>query len=95
MSSAFGLGGLLAGMPCDRAALQAAAGQLRPAREMIDAADLACFQANADLLPDDYASLILGVSDQTSAGKKAKLVRYGVGVACGAVLGVLNGKFVL
>lgn len=60
----------------------------------IDPGDIAQAVANADLIRDDYAEAALQVIDATGPGKKAKIVRYGIGAACGLVLGVVVGKLV-
>lgn len=93
--SAYDIGGLLQGLPCNRAELAAQAAALKPLGAMVDPADLACMQANADLLPADYANVLVTIADATTPGKNAKLLRYGVGLGCGAVIGLLIGKFVL
>jgi len=60
-----------------------------------DPSDVGFLISNADLVRDDYASAFGQVYDATAVGKRQKLVRYGVGVACGLVLGVVVGKLVL
>ena len=98
MNSVFGIGGLLSkqggGCPT-RAQIQAELAAAPPLASLIGPEERACFQANADLLPDDYAALIGEIADATTPGKRTKLVRYGVGLACGAVLGIVIGKYVL
>ncbi len=60
-----------------------------------DPSDVAFLTQNADLIRDDYAQAFGTVYAATAAGKKAKLVCYGIGGALGLVLGVALGKLVL
>lgn len=60
-----------------------------------DPGDVAFLVGNADLIRDDYAHAFGLVYAETRDGKKTKLVQYGIGAACGLVLGVLVGKLVL
>ncbi len=91
------ISGLLAtqGTQPTRDQLKAEIAKLPPAAAVFGADERAFAIANADLVPDDYGAVGVELVDMTNAGKKAKMMRYGIGAACGLLVGVVVGKYVL
>lgn len=49
----------------------------------------------APMLTPAQSEFLSSIVDETDEGKKKKLLGYGIGAACGLVLGVVVGKLVL